>query len=152
MKSFTERNPYVVGAVGVGVTAAAVLLALNYDKLQFFNEGTDYSAYFTEAGGLMAGSAVAVSGFEVGKVSSVELDGTGVLVKFRVTGVHLGNRTEASIRLEGLLGTRHLELTSRGSGRQTEPIPLERTTSPYELPDALGDLTSTISGLNTDQL
>lgn len=152
MRRFTERSPYVVGAIGVSVTAAAVLVALNYDKLPFFNTGTDYSAYFTEAGGLTSGSAVAVSGFEVGKVSSVELDGPGVLVKFRVSGVHLGDRTEASIRLEGLLGTRHLELTSRGEGRQTEPIPLERTTSPYELPDALGDLTATISGLDTDQL
>ena len=33
-----------------------------------------------------------------------------------------------------------------------KPIPLERTTSPYQLPDALGDLSTTISGLNTDQL
>lgn len=152
MRSFTERNPYILGAVGVGVTAAAVLVALNYDKLPFFNEGTDYSAYFTEAGGLTAGSSVAVSGFDVGKVSSVELDGPGVLVKFRIAGVQLGDRTEASIRLEGLLGTRHLELTSRGQHRQAVPIPLERTTSPYELPDALGDLTTTISGLNTGQL
>ena len=31
-------------------------------------------------------------------------------------------------------------------------IPLDRTTSPYQLPDALGDLATTISGLNTDQL
>ena len=29
---------------------------------------------------------------------------------------------------------------------------MERTTSPYQLPDALGDLATTISGLNTDQL
>ncbi|CDO87158.1 MCE-family protein, Mce3C [Mycobacterium triplex] len=29
---------------------------------------------------------------------------------------------------------------------------MQRTTSPYQLPDALGDLTATISGLNTNQL
>lgn len=152
MTRFTERNPYTIGAVGVTVLVAAVVLALNYEKLPFFNTGTNYSAYFTEAGGLTSGSSVAVSGYDLGEVSSVELDGPGVLVKFHIDGVQLGDRTEASIRLEGLLGTRHLELTSRGDGELTEPIPLERTTSPYELPDALGDLTRTISGLNTDQL
>jgi phospholipid/cholesterol/gamma-HCH transport system substrate-binding protein len=31
-------------------------------------------------------------------------------------------------------------------------IPIDRTTSPYQLPDAVGDLTATISGLDTDQL
>ncbi len=152
MKRFTERNPYTTAAVGVGIILAATVVALNYDKLPFVNSGADYSAYFTEAGGLTSGSSVAVSGYDVGKVSSVELDGPGVLVKFHVAGVRLGDRTEASIRLEGLLGTRHLELTSRGDGELTQSIPLERTTSPYELPDALGDLTKTISGLDTDQL
>lgn len=152
MKNFTERNPYKVCAIGVSITLAAVLVALNYEKLPFVNDGRDYAAYFTEAGGLTSGSTVAVSGYDVGKVSSVELDGPGVLVKFRVTGVHLGERTEASIRLEGLLGTRHLELTSYGDGELDQPIPLDRTTPPYELPEALGDLTKTISGLDTDQL
>ncbi len=150
--SFTERSPYKIAVIGVSLTVAGVLLALNYDKLPFFDTGRDYSAYFTEAGGLRPGSSVAVSGHDVGEVSSVELEGPGVLVKFRVAGVELGERTEASIRLEGLLGTRHLELTSRGDGQLSDPIPLERTTAPYELPDALGDLTKTISGLNTDQL
>jgi phospholipid/cholesterol/gamma-HCH transport system substrate-binding protein len=34
----------------------------------------------------------------------------------------------------------------------TGPIPLDRTTPAYQLPDALGDLAKTVSGLNTDQL
>lgn len=152
MKSFTERNPFIIAAIGVGVIVTLVLLSLNYDKLPFFNKGRDYSAYFAEAGGLVSGSPVAVSGFQVGKVSSVDLEGPRVLVKFRIAGVRLGDRTEAAIKLTGLLGNRSLELTSRGQGEQTETIPLERTTPPYELSDALGDLATTISGLNTDQL
>lgn len=152
MSRFTERNPYRVAAIGVTLTAASIMVALNYEHLPFVNNGRDYSAYFAEAGGLSEGSSVAVSGYDVGKVSSIELDRLGVLVKFHVVGVQLGERTEASIRLEGLLGTRHLELTSKGDGQLTKPIPLERTTSPYELSEALGDLTETISGLKTDQL
>ena len=94
-----------------------------------------------------------MSGFESGKVSSIELDGTAVLVKFEVDKhIRLGDRTEAAIKTKSLLGAKILEVTPRGDGRLSGPIPLERTTSPYQLPDALGDLTTTISGLNTDQL
>ena len=76
-----------------------------------------------------------------------------MLVDFTVDDdVELGDRTEAAIKTETVLGTKMLELTPRGDGRLTGPIPVERTTSPYDLPDALGDLTTTISGLDTTQL
>jgi phospholipid/cholesterol/gamma-HCH transport system substrate-binding protein len=152
MKNFTERNSYRIAAVGVGVTAVTVLAALNFDNLPPFNSGKDYAAYFAEASGLTSGTAVQVSGYQVGKVSSVELDGAKVLVTFRVDDVHLGDRTEAAVKLTGLLGTRVVELTPRGDRELTSPIPVDRTTPAYELPDALGDLSTTVRGLNTDQL
>jgi phospholipid/cholesterol/gamma-HCH transport system substrate-binding protein len=152
MKNFTERNSYLMAAVGVGVTAVTVLAGLNFDSLPPFNSGRDYSAYFAEASGLTSGTGVQVSGYQVGKVSSVELDGAKVVVTFRVHDVHLGDRTEAAVRLTGLLGTRVLELTPRGDRELTSPIPVDRTTPAYELPDALGDLSTTVRGLNTDQL
>ncbi len=153
MKSFSERNPFILGAVGAVVIAGIVMGALNWQKLPFLNPGHDYSAYFAEAGGLFTGAGVEVSGLPVGKVSSIELDGQQVLVKFRIKGdVYLGDRTAAAIKTKGLLGTKMLDVSPRGDGSLSGPIPLERTTSPYQLPDALGDLTNTISGLNTDQL
>ena len=89
----------------------------------------------------------------VGRVSSVSLDGTKVRVDLTVRkNVELGDRTEAAIKTETILGAKILELTPRGDGRLTGTIPLERTKSPYDLPDALGDLTTTISGLDTTQL
>ncbi|SPM40807.1 ABC-type transporter Mla maintaining outer membrane lipid asymmetry, periplasmic component MlaD [Mycobacterium numidiamassiliense] len=153
MRTFSERNPLTIGAIGLGITFVVMLLALNYDKLPFFQTGRTYSAYFAEAGGLVPGNAVQVSGFRVGQVSSVELDGARVLVKFHVNGdVHLGDRTEAAIKLKTVLGTKLLAVTPRGEGQLTGPIPLDRTRPAYQLPDALGDLTTTISGLKTDQL
>jgi phospholipid/cholesterol/gamma-HCH transport system substrate-binding protein len=153
MKTFSERNPLRIGAIGLGITAAVMLISLNYDKLPFFNTGKSYSAYFAEAGGLIPGNAVQVSGLRVGQVSGVELDGPRVLVKFHVAdNVRLGDRTEAAIKLKTLLGNKVLEVTPRGDGKLTGPIPLDRTRPAYQLPDALGDLTTTISGLNTDQL
>ena len=153
MKSFSERNPLKVGAVGIGLILAVMWLSLNYQNLPLIDQTKEYSAYFAEAGGLAAGNPVQVSGFRVGDVSSVELNGPRVLVKFKVDrGVRLGDRSEAAIKLKTLLGSKLLEITSRGDGRLNGPIPLDRTTSPYELPEALGDLSTTISGLNTDQL
>lgn len=153
MKTFSERNPFILGIVGAVVIAGIVMGALNWQKLPFLNPGRDYSAYFADAGGLFTGAGVEVSGLPVGKVSSISLDGPQVLVKFRIKGdVYLGDRTAAAIKTKGLLGTKMLDVTPRGDGSLSGPIPLERTTSPYQLPDALGDLTNTISGLNTDQL
>lgn len=150
MKAFSERNPVVVGVVGIAVTATIAAVALNYDKLPLINSTADYSAYFADAGGLGAGSTVRVSGFSVGKVGSVELDGPRVLVTFTVDDdILLGAQTEAAIKVKSLLGTKVLEITPRGDGQLTEAIPLARTTSPYQLPDALGDLATTISGLDT---
>ena len=153
MKPFSERNQFVVGAVGVGITAAIVVGSVNYQQLPFIETGREYSAYFAEAGGLITDAAVQVSGFKVGQVRSIELDGPHVLVKFTVDkGIRLGDRTEAAIKTKGLLGNKILEVTARGDGQQESTIPLDRTRSPYQLPDALGDLATTISGLNTDQL
>ncbi len=152
MKSFSERNQFVIGAIGLALTIGIVLGSLNYDRLPFF-QGREYSAYFAEAGGLTTGERVLVSGFRVGEVRSIALDGNRALVKFTVDRkIRLGDRTEAAVKTRGLLGTKMLEITSRGEGQLQGPIPLDRTTSPYQLPDALGDLATTISGLNTNQL
>ena len=153
MKSFSERNPAVIGMIGIALTAALVLGALQYKKLPFFNPGRTYSAYFAESSGLRAGAATQVAGFRVGQVSSVKLDGPRVLVTFSVDKhIHMGDRTEAAIRTKSLLGAKVLNITPRGTGQLTGPIPLDRTTPAYQLPDALGDLAKTVSGLNTDQL
>jgi phospholipid/cholesterol/gamma-HCH transport system substrate-binding protein len=81
------------------------------------------------------------------------LDGQRVLITFDVDkSVSLGDRTEAAIKTKSLLGAKVLDVTPRGEGQLVGAIPAERTTSPYQLPDALGDLSATVSGLNTTQV
>ncbi len=102
-----------------------VLGALNYGQLPFVNSNREYSAYFAEAGGLLTGAAVQVSGLKSGRVNSIELDGARVLVTFEVDrNIRLGERSEASIKTKSVLGAKKiLELTPRGDGRQSGPIP-----------------------------
>jgi phospholipid/cholesterol/gamma-HCH transport system substrate-binding protein len=153
MRQFSERNPYRVGAIGIGVLVAVILLAVNYDKVPFLTGDKEYAAYFAEAGGLETNGVVEVSGARIGKVASIALDGPRVLVKFRIPGeLRLGERTEAAVKVKNFLGTKVIELTPRGEGRLSGPIPLERTTPAYQLPDVLGDLSATVTKLNTDQL
>jgi phospholipid/cholesterol/gamma-HCH transport system substrate-binding protein len=153
MKSFTERNHLTIGVVGMALVAVVVVGALNYQRLPFLYQAKTYSAYFADAGGLLSGAGVQVSGFPAGKVSDIELEGDQVRVTFTMDGnVHMGESTEAAIKTKSLLGTKVLEVVPRGDGALSGPIPLSRTESPYQLPDALADLSRTISGVDTNQL
>ena len=154
LKSFSERDPVRLGVIGVVTIIAIILGSLNWQKIPFLNPGRNYTAHFADAGGLTTGVTVEVSGLPVGKVSEIDLeDSNKVLVKFRIDGdIHLGERTAAAIKTKGLLGTKILDVTPNGDGPLSGSIPLDRTTSPYQLPDALGDLSTTISGLDTNQI
>src|SRR6476646_224940 len=104
IKPLAERNRITVGVVGILIVLALVVAVFSYNKIPFIKGTDDYSAYFSEAGGIKAGSDVRVSGLSVGKVSGVKLDGTKVLVTFTVSdNVALGDRTEASIKTETVL-------------------------------------------------
>ncbi|MGV0734594.1 MCE family protein [Mycolicibacter sinensis] len=154
MKPFSERNSTVIGVIGAALTGTIVLAALQYDKLPIFTRHkAEYSAYFAESSGLPSGAHVQVSGFQVGEVTDVALEGPRVLVTFNVDkNIRLGDRTEATIKAKSLLGAKVLEITPRGDGRLSAPIPIGRTTPAYQLPDALGDFAQTVDELDTDQL
>lgn len=139
--------------VGIVATVAVVLGAWYYDRIPIISSTKAYSAYFAEAGGLRAGAEVQVAGMPVGKVEKVSLDGRAVIVSFTVDkSIRIGELSEAAVKTKSLLGTKYLSVTPRGDGDQSAAIPLQRTTPAYQLPDALGDLTVAISGLDTDQL
>lgn len=155
MSPTRERNPVQIGIVGLVLAVATVVATLQYDQLQFLSGGIRHSAYFADAGGLVAGDNVTLAGVNVGKVSEVELDDQSVLVTFTVQdGISLGEQTSADIKTNTVLGRKSLAVRSEGPGmlRTGTPIPLERTNSPYSLNDALGDLGTTVSELDTGQI
>src|ERR1700760_2278615 len=115
IKPLNRQNPVLVGVVGTVIVTCVVLAAFEYNKLPFIKNTNDYSAYFAEAGGIKLGSTVRVSGLGVGRVSDIHLEGTKVRIGFTVRkGITLGDRTEAAIKTETILGSKMLELTSRG--------------------------------------
>ncbi|MPY39636.1 MCE family protein [Streptomyces phyllanthi] len=154
-KPFRERNPVVVGAVGLTTLTLLTVAAFNADSLPLIGGGETYSAAFSEAGGLKPGDEVRIAGVKVGKVEDVDLDGDHVKVTFKVKGdPGFGTGTGASIRVRTILGAKYLALHPEGPG-QLEPgseIPLRRTVSAYDVVQAFSDLTTTTEEVDTDRL
>ena len=115
MKSFGERNLFVIGLVGIIGLTALIVTAMNYQKLPMFSPGREYTAYFDEAGGLADNAEVQVSGFASGEVTGISLEDQKVLVKFKVDKkIRLGDRTEAASI--SVTTPRLVDLTVSGSG------------------------------------
>ncbi|WIY06077.1 MCE family protein [Amycolatopsis mongoliensis] len=146
--------PVRTALVGLTVLALGVLTALNARSLPVIGDGTTYSAEFSEAAGLFEGNDVRIAGVEVGRVSDVELRGDRVRVSFRVKGAWLGDATGAAIRLKTVLGQKYLALDPRGDGTLDpgQPIPRSRTSVPYDILAAFGELSSTVDRIDTTQL
>jgi phospholipid/cholesterol/gamma-HCH transport system substrate-binding protein len=149
---FRERNPAVIGALGIGVIATLLLLAFNIERLPLL-AGASHSAAFSEAGGLKSGDDVRIAGVKVGKVTRVDLEGAHVRVDFRVgRSTDLGDRTAASVRIKTILGQKFLALDPAGRAPLDGEIPLRRTTPAYDVVDAFSDLTHTTERIDTQQL
>lgn len=152
---FRERNPVVIGAIGLTVLALLTVVAFNADRLPLIGDGATYSAAFSEAGGLKPGDEVRIAGVKVGKVEDVDLDGDHVKVTFKVKGEpRFGTRTGASIRVKTILGAKYLALHPEGPGQLAAggEIPLKRTVPAYDVVQAFSDLTTTTEEVDTDRL
>jgi phospholipid/cholesterol/gamma-HCH transport system substrate-binding protein len=152
---FRERNPVVIGAISLAVIVATILVAMNASALPVIGGGDVYHAAFSEAGGLKANDEVRIAGVRVGKVESVELAGDHVRVSFRVDqDAEFGRETHAAIKVKTLLGAMFLALEPAGEGQLDEgsEIPVDRTTSPYDVVEAFTGLAETSEDIDTDQL
>ncbi|MCS0635729.1 MCE family protein [Streptomyces sp. LP05-1] len=132
--------------VGLGVYHA--------DALPFTGGGTTYTADFGESSGLNPGDDVRIAGVEVGTVDAVGLDGPKVKVSFTVKGAWIGEDSTVAIGIKTLLGSKYLAVDPRGA-RAQDPgrrIPISRTTSPYDVLDALGGLGTTVGQLDSARL
>jgi virulence factor Mce-like protein len=153
-RPFRDRNPVTIGAISLAVIAALVFLAFNAQSLPLIGGGTVYRAQFSEAAGLQPDDPVRVAGVKVGKVESLALEDGAVTVEFRVKKAFVGDRSEAAIKIETVLGAKYLALVPRGAAAldPDERIPLERTASPYDVVEAFADLSTTVDQIDTAQL
>lgn len=144
------------GVVGTMILVLVVLAAFNINKLPLIGNNDVIHVQFAEAAGLGRGDAVMISGAQVGKVRDVRVDGAYVVADIAITDsdIELGERTEARIITITLLGRAALELEPRGSGEieAGEMIPIDRTSSPYNLTSTLNQLTEISTEIDKEQL
>jgi phospholipid/cholesterol/gamma-HCH transport system substrate-binding protein len=152
---FRDRNPVTIGAISLAVIAALMVTAFKAADLPIIGGGDTYYANFSEAGGLKPNDEVRIAGVRVGKVRGIELDGDKVKVEFQVDeDAKFGPETGAEIRVKTLLGAMFVALEPEGSGQMEEEseIPVERTSSPYDVVEVFEGLAERSQRIDTDQL
>ena len=137
MKPFRERNPVPIGIAGTLALLMFMMLTVFAKNIPVFNGGGQvYKANFVEAANLQKDREVRIAGVKVGKVLNVELVGDHVVVSFRLKqGTSVPRLTRASIKVKSLTGSEYLSLEPEGNGQldNKAPIPVSRTTSPFEV-------------------
>src|SRR5699024_5130013 len=143
---FRDRDPKMIGVWGAAGVVALMAISLNYDRIPYLNGMHGGTVYVADAAGLNTGDQVQVAGMQVGTVRKIELDGDQVRVRFDIdTDVELGADTSAQIKTDSILGRRALGVFSDGRGELADrTIPIDRTSVPYSLTSALGDLSDTV--------
>jgi phospholipid/cholesterol/gamma-HCH transport system substrate-binding protein len=163
MKSFRDRNPYLVGLVSVAVLGALTLGAFSIGLFHVLEKAYTVRAVFTDASGVSGGGVVRVAGVRVGRITGVKADreAGNVIVTMKVSrGVRLSARnTHAEIALATLLGAKYIRLSGkveapylRDLDEQRRVIPVERTKTPFDVFELTKVGTRNIEATDTDKL
>ena len=155
MLKYRDSKLIKAGFIGTVLMILVIAVGLQPERLGQWASSVRHQALFSEAGGITVGNDVTLSGIKIGSVTDVSLQNGDALVTFTTDGTQpLGSLTTAHIRTGSLLGERVLTLESDGAGtlRTTDVIPTSRTSSPYSLTDAVGDLTNNTAGTDTASL
>ncbi|WP_245660373.1 MCE family protein [Nocardia kruczakiae] len=151
-----ERNRVRVGVVGTLLVVIVLAVVFEYRSIPGVSDNSNYRAEFADASGLAVKDDVQVAGVVVGRVKSVELSGDRVEVEFTADthGVRLGADTRAAIRVGTLLGKRYIELGPEGPGTLAAgaTIPLQRTTSGYDISRSLAEVSDTVAKTDKTRL
>lgn len=154
-RPFRQRDPLAVGLASLAVIGLLLYAAFNLSRLPVLSGSTEYTAAFTEAGGLKAGNDVRIAGVKVGKVEDVTLAEGRVRVTFRVgQSIRLRGGSRLRTEIASLLGNKYLGIRSEGSGQwpPEREFPLTRTTAPFDVVPALHQLTRNLAAIDTKRL
>jgi phospholipid/cholesterol/gamma-HCH transport system substrate-binding protein len=154
VRRHSEAQILRLGAITLVVMLVVMAATFNLGKFPGFR-GDSYQAYFADASGLHKGNMVQIGGMRAGRVKDVQLEDGKVLVSFEVDhGIDFGKDSTASVEVLNLLGEKFLNLTPAGDGQLggDTPIPVEHTSSSYDIVGVFGDLAKTTEQIDTGQL
>ena len=182
IKSFRDRNPFLVGIASVLVIVLFVGAALLVGIKHLFEGGYGIDAIFVDSGGIQVNDNVLLAGIKVGRVTKVAAvhqagpcarstpdpnfigvqgaEAGCVRVSLNVHGgVHLGPDTQAQIILATLLGARAVRLTGAATApflqtrsRSARVLPIDRTEVPFDVFSLFNKATTNIEATDTAKL
>jgi virulence factor Mce-like protein len=140
----------------IGFTAIAVVCVLLGALLTVKMADVGYRHYtarFLQAAALRPGNPITIAGIPVGEVTSMALVGDHVEAGLKVRkGVALGQDSRATIKITTILGSRYLALQPHGAGSLPDnTFDLRHTDVPYDLQEALADVTTTYEQVDSDK-
>lgn len=146
-----ERNKTWLGIIAVVVVAVVVggLLLVKVANVGYRH----YTAQFLQAAALRVGNPITIAGIPVGEVTSMELAGDHVEAGLKIRDdITLGDQSSASIKITTILGSRYLSVQPAGQGSvPDDTFDLEHTEVPYDLQEALADVTTTYEQVDSDK-
>lgn len=146
-----NRNRTWLGIIAIAVVSV-LIGALLIVKVADIGYRT-YTARFAQAAALKSGNPITVAGIPVGEVLGMKLAGDHVEAKLKVRkDLALGKDSRAVIKVTTILGSRYLSLAPAGPGSLPDnTFDLSHTEVPYDLQEALADVTRTYEQVDSDK-
>jgi phospholipid/cholesterol/gamma-HCH transport system substrate-binding protein len=142
----------------VTIAVLVPLLVVGYIVFRPKDAGHHYSAVLTDASELVRNNSVRLKDVQVGKVTSIKVDGLHAKVGFTVAkDVHLPSQTNAVVRQTSMLGEMFVDLEPQGDGllKDGTTIPLSRTRRAAQLEQVVslgGQLVNQVTADNFNRM
>jgi phospholipid/cholesterol/gamma-HCH transport system substrate-binding protein len=137
VKVETRVGLFILGAIAIFIYLSFNIRALRFDKHLYHT----YKAYFDDTGGLTVKASAKIAGVDVGWVESIDLleDGKAQIVMMVNKNVKLAKNAYATIRQDGLIGTKNLEIEP-GDPSTGLLLPGSTLSMPGKTPTSVGEL------------
>jgi phospholipid/cholesterol/gamma-HCH transport system substrate-binding protein len=141
MKKYSKET--VVGLFVVAGLVCIGYMTIKLGKVDILGDDTyALNARFNRVTGLKEGNPVNMLGLEIGRVANFKMvqDEQAVVVEMRINkGIKIYDDALASIKTEGLIGDRYMDIAPGGAGELLKPgETITETQSPTDLSELIG--------------
>ncbi|AFM20546.1 virulence factor Mce family protein (plasmid) [Mycolicibacterium chubuense NBB4] len=154
MRALEPGGRVRAGAMAVTLVALVTAVGQTFTSVPMLFAQPRYYGEFTDAGALRAGDKVRISGMDVGVVQELKIAAGHVVARFTIGDNTVGTQSRLSIRTDTILGRKVLEIEPRGDQvlRPGQTLPLDQTTTPYQIYDAFRDATKAAAGWDVNTI
>jgi phospholipid/cholesterol/gamma-HCH transport system substrate-binding protein len=152
MRTLEPVNRRRIGLMTVALVTLATGVGQSFTSVPVIFAQPHYYAQFSDTGGLTTGDKVRIGGLDVGKIQDITIDGKHITMTFSTGSTTFGTDSHVAIRTDTLLGKKVLEIDPRGTRalRPGATLPLDHSTTPYQIYDAFSDITKAATGWNIE--